>query len=129
MSTSLYLQEVIDAHVEIEQWLSGTAPAEKLAPLLARFSVQFSMVSPKGAQLGYGDLSVMFSGGHGSRPGLRIHIDGFQTLQEWEGGAVVSYREKQVLENGDGNVRHSTAVFTRDAEDAVKWVRLHETFA
>ncbi|WP_082219467.1 DUF4440 domain-containing protein [Massilia sp. NR 4-1] len=129
MSTSLYLQEVIDAHVEIEQWLSGAAPAEKLAPLLARFATQFSMVSPKGALLGYDDLSAMFSGGHGSRPGLRIHIDGFQTVQEWEGGAVVGYREKQALGNGDSNVRHSTAVFTRSAEDAVKWIHLHETFA
>ncbi|WP_256077667.1 DUF4440 domain-containing protein [Massilia sp. YIM B04103] len=129
MSTSLYLQEVIDAHVEIEQWLSGAAPAEKLAPLLARFATQFSMVSPKGALLAYDDLSAMFSAGRGSRPGLHIHIDGFQTVQEWEGGAVVSYRERQALKNGDGNVRYSTAVFTRGAEDAVKWIHLHETFA
>ncbi|MBB3118640.1 DUF4440 domain-containing protein [Pseudoduganella violacea] len=129
MRTSPYLQEVIDAHVEIEQWLSGAAPAENLAPLLARFSAQFSMVSPKGTLLVYDDLSAIFSGGHGSRPGLRIHIDGLQTVQEWAGGAVVCYREKQVLENGDSNIRLSTAVFTRSAEEAMKWIHLHETFA
>lgn len=129
MSTSPYFQEVIDTHVEIEEWLSGAAPAERLAPLLARFSAQFSMISPRGALMAHDDLSALFSGGHGSRPGLRIHLDDLQTVHEWEDGAVIRYREEQVLENGGGNVRHSTAVFTRSADGALTWVHLHETFA
>jgi Uncharacterized protein conserved in bacteria len=49
-----YFDEVIQAHVAIEQWLAEEQDEPALEQLLTRFSPQFSMVSPLGRVL---DLS------------------------------------------------------------------------
>ncbi len=43
-----YFDEVIKAHVAIEQWLAEERDVRELEQLLSRFSPQFSMVSPLG---------------------------------------------------------------------------------
>ena len=41
-----FFEEVIQTHIEIEQWFAGTAPEGTLQNLLARFSPEFSMIAP-----------------------------------------------------------------------------------
>ncbi|WP_347468746.1 DUF4440 domain-containing protein [Burkholderia stagnalis] len=126
-----YFQEVVDAHVDIEQWLSGRAaggrPAPVLARLLARFSPRFTMITLQGAAIDFAGVDAPFSQGHGVRPGLRIEIDALQVIAEWDGGAAIGYRETQADDAGRRTVRRSTAVFERDARGRIVWRHLHET--
>ncbi|MDN7585441.1 DUF4440 domain-containing protein [Burkholderia seminalis] len=122
-----FFQEVVDAHVDIEQWLSGHASRDAIAPLIARFSRRFSMISLQGHALDFADIDVLFSRGHGARPGLRIAIDELHEVSAWQGGAVIAYRETQVDAAGRRTVRRSTVVFERDANGRIGWLRLHET--
>lgn len=122
-----YFNEVMDAHLAIESWLSGRAGEGALQPLLARFSPQFSMVAPGGNRLSYAELQGMFSNGHGARPGLRMQIDELRLLCEWRDGGCVAYRETQAMGTGQINIRHSTAVFERRADGRLVWRHLHET--
>jgi len=122
-----FFQEVIDAHVDIEQWLSGRAEPGRLAVLLARFSPHFSMVTLPGAVLDRAGVDALFSSGHGRRPGLRIEIDALQEIAAWPGGAVVGYREIQADGAGSRTVRRSTVVFERDGAGCIAWRHLHET--
>ncbi|WP_371316070.1 hypothetical protein [Rosenbergiella nectarea] len=71
-----YFQEVIDAHELIRQWL-GNAQANTVIydKLLARFSPNYSMVTPGGIQLNYRSLAAFFSSHAGAKPGRSISIE------------------------------------------------------
>lgn len=58
-----YFQEVVDAHVDIERWLSGRAEHGLLPALLERFSPHFSMVAARGAALDRAGLDTLFRQG------------------------------------------------------------------
>ncbi|RQR58501.1 DUF4440 domain-containing protein [Burkholderia sp. Bp9126] len=126
-----YFQEVVDAHVDIEQWLSGRVAGGRSAPVLARllvrFSPRFTMITLQGAAIDFAGVDVLFSQGHGVRPGLRIGIDALQVIAEWDGGAAIGYRETQADGAGRRTVRRSTAVFERDGVGRIVWRHLHET--
>lgn len=122
-----FFQEVVDAHVDIEQWLSGRAGPARLGALLARFSPHFSMVTLPGAACDRAALDTLFSQGHGKRPGLRIEIDALSEIAAWPGGAVVAYRETQTDGAGCRTVRRATVVFERDGAGRIAWRHLHET--
>ncbi|KVP69097.1 hypothetical protein WL40_27870 [Burkholderia ubonensis] len=122
-----YFQEVIDAHVDIEAWLSGRAEPGRLATLLARFSPQFSMIALQGAPIDYAGVDALFSQGWSARPGLRIGIDECREIAACDGGAVIGYRETQTDGTGRRTVRRSTVVFERDAHGRIVWRHLHET--
>lgn len=122
-----YFNEVVDAHVDIERWLSGRAEPERLASLLTRFSPDFSMITLSGAVLDYAGVDALFSRGHGVRPGLVIGIDELRSLAVWSDGAVIRYRETQTDGEGRRTVRRSTAVFRREADGLIMWRHLHET--
>ena len=73
-----WIQEVIDAHVIIEQWLGrkeGSAQA-----LMSRFAQEFTMVPISGAKMDYPTVSGFFHSAGGSRPGLSIVVDNAQVL-------------------------------------------------
>ncbi|ABC36277.1 hypothetical protein [Burkholderia thailandensis] len=125
--TNPYFQEVIDAHVDIERWLSGHAEFDRLPALLGRFSPHFSMIATRGAPLDHAGLDELFRRGHGQRPGLRIAIDELQQIGAWRGGAVIGYRETQTDGQGRTNTRRSTVVFERGAASRIVWRHLHET--
>ena len=55
-----YFDEVIQAHVAIEQWLAKERDPAELEQLLRRFSPQFSMVSPLGRVLDFDALNELF---------------------------------------------------------------------
>lgn len=126
-SSNPFFKEVVDAHVDIEQWLSGSAARDGLAPLLARFSRDFSMISLHGHALDYADIDILFSRGFGARPGLRIAIDELHEVSAWQDGATIAYRETQTDAAGRRTVRRSTVVFERDTDGRIGWLRLHET--
>ncbi|UVA77321.1 DUF4440 domain-containing protein [Pandoraea commovens] len=125
--SSALVQEVIDAHVAIEQWLSGRADPSALEPLLARFSSAFSMIALSGARVNRAALDALFGQGHGKRPGLQIVVDEVDTIAESPTGGVVAYRETQTDGEGLTTVRRSTAVFEREADGHIVWRHLHET--
>lgn len=127
--TDPYFKEVIDAHVEIAQWLGGTAAHEALPALLARFAASFTMITPMGAKVDHAGLTALFSDGFSRRPGLKITIDELVRIDVATGHtAVVSYREHQVDGAGNETLRRSTAAFFTNAHGKVQWRHLHETF-
>ena len=122
-----FFQEIVDAHIDIEQWLSGRAEPDRLATLLNRFSPRFSMVTLQGLRLDRTAVDRLFSQEHRKRPGLRIEIDELHDISVWGDGAVVGYRETQIDESGSCTVRRSTAVLARDESGRVTWRHLQET--
>ncbi|MEN1611695.1 hypothetical protein AAIH27_23195 [Pseudomonas aeruginosa] len=74
--TCAYRREIHHAHVAIRDWLAGDSRADALDALMARFAEDFSMVTPHGVVLDKTALGELFRSKGGTRPGLRIEIDG-----------------------------------------------------
>ncbi|RON18133.1 DUF4440 domain-containing protein [Pseudomonas brassicacearum] len=123
-----YFDEVIQAHVAIEQWLAEERDDAELEQLLSRFSPQFSMISPLGRVLDFEALSELFQLAGGKKLGFRIELSDLRGVALYEGGAVVSYREQQTDATGLHSDRRSTVVFEKDADGRLIWRHLHETF-
>ena len=125
---SEYFDEVIQAHIAIEKWLALELDESVLEQLLARFSPQFSMVSPLGRVLDFEALSELFMLAGGKKLGFRIELGELRGIALYDGGAVVSYRERQTDATGLHSDRRSTVVFEQQADGKVLWRHLHETF-
>lgn len=122
---SAYFDEVIDAHVVIENWLGrkeGSAAA-----LMARFTHDFTLLTTGGICLDQPKVSDFFQQAGGSRAGLKIAIDSLTELARWHDGAVVLYRETQTLPGQAPTVRWSTVVFRLEGE-RILWRHLQETW-
>ncbi|TFZ50087.1 DUF4440 domain-containing protein [Serratia proteamaculans] len=119
-----YFTEVIDAHVAIENWLEKGAGEEQA--LLARFDPAFSMIALNGHRLDFAALSAFFHAHRAAKPGLEITIEEMTLVAEWPTGAVVSYREKQMLPGQTATLRNSTVVFEQ-TQTGLGWRHLHET--
>lgn len=119
-----YEHDIIDIHIALENWLG--AGEGNIDALLARFQPNFLMVPPSGAPLNHDALVRFLHAQRGSRPGLKIIIDELATIQSWDNGAVLHYRETQTLPNQPVNVRWSTALLNREGE-TLTWRLLHET--
>ena len=116
--------DIIDLHIALEAWL-GKGEGDSDA-LLARFSPDFLMIPPGGVQIDYIGLASFLENQRGSRPGLKIVIDELSTIQRWDRGAVLHYRETQTRPDLPANVRWSTAVLNQEG-DRIVWRLLHET--
>ena len=116
--------DIIDLHIALEAWL-GKGEGDSDA-LLARFSPDFLMIPPGGVQIDYIGLASFLENQRGSRPGLKIVIDELSTIQRWDRGAVLHYRETQTRPDLPVNVRWSTAVLNQEG-DRIVWRLLHET--
>ncbi|EJM12931.1 hypothetical protein PMI22_05160 [Pseudomonas sp. GM21] len=123
-----YFDEVIQAHVAIEQWLAEEQDDSALEQLLSRFSPQFSMLSPLGRVLDFEALSELFQLAGGKKLGFRIELSELRGVALYDGGAVVRYREQQTDATGLHSDRRSTVVFEKDADGGLIWRHLHETF-
>ncbi|KQZ91906.1 hypothetical protein [Pseudomonas sp. Root562] len=122
-----YFDEVIQAHVAIEQWLAEERDAAELEQLLARFSPQFSMVSPLGRVLDFDALNELFMLAGGKKLGFRIELSELSGVALHDGGATVSYRERQTDATGLHSDRRSTVVFEK-MKGKIFWRHLQETF-
>ncbi|MCW8275256.1 DUF4440 domain-containing protein [Pseudomonas sp. PCH199] len=122
-----YFDEVIQAHVAIEQWLGKEQEASELEHLLTRFSPQFSMVSPLGRVLGFDALNQLFMLSGGKKLGFRIKLSELRGIALHNDGATVSYREQQTDATGLHSDRRSTVVFQK-VDGKILWRHLHETF-
>ena len=116
--------DIIDLHIALENWL-GKGEGDPAA-LLARFRADFLMIPPGGIHLDYQALVSFLESQRGSRPGLKIEIDELTTLQTWDNGAVLHYRETQTRPDLPVNVRWSSAVLNQEG-DTITWRLLHET--
>ncbi len=124
-----FFEEVIQTHVEIEQWFAGVAPEGTLQNLLARFSPEFSMIAPAtGTRVNArrGQRSVHSPGRNA--PGLKITLSEMTGIDRHARGATVTYRELQVDDSGTRTDRRATVVFEKQASGALLWRHLHETF-
>ena len=128
-ATNPCFDDVLSTHVLIRAWLSGEAAAGNCAQLLARFSPNFTMVTPGGMRLDHAGLTGFFQGAGGSRPGLAMRITDLQLIQESAAGATVSYREFQSLPGAENTERWSTVVYEKTPDGALLWRHLHETWA
>lgn len=124
---SSYVDLVKETHIEIEGWFSGLEPGV-LPILLARFSPQFSMITPNGEALDAQGVETLFEQLRGAKPGLKITLSEFKGIALHTDGAVISYRELQEEHNGNRSDRRATVVFERAADGKVLWRHLHETF-
>ncbi|HCM9422757.1 TPA: DUF4440 domain-containing protein [Enterobacter asburiae] len=116
--------DIIDLHIALEDWLGkGEGDADAL---LTRFHPDFLMIPPGGVQIDYSGLVSFLENQRGSRPGLKIVIDELSTIQRWDRGAVLHYRETQTRPDLPVNVRWSTAVLNQEG-DRIVWRLLHET--
>ncbi|KAB0498669.1 DUF4440 domain-containing protein [Pseudomonas vancouverensis] len=122
-----YFNEVIQAHVAIEQWLAETRDTTELEQLLSRFSADFSMVSPLGRVLDFDALNELFSLAGGKKLGFRIELSDLRGIALYDGGATVSYREQQTDATGLHSDRRSTVVFEK-IDERILWRHLQETF-
>ncbi|WLG91387.1 DUF4440 domain-containing protein [Pseudomonas cucumis] len=122
-----YFDEVIQAHIAIEQWLAEERDLSELEQLLMRFSPQFSMISPLGRVLDFEALHELFLLAGGKKLGFRIELSELRGVALYDGGAVVSYREQQTDATGLHSDRRSTVVFEQ-LDGKVIWRHLHETF-
>ena len=123
-----YFDEVIQAHVAIEQWFAVEEDAAALEKLLERFSPQFSMISPLGRVLDFAELSALFRMAGGQKRGFRIELSELNGIALHAGGATVSYREQQTDATGLHSDRRSTVVFEKQPGGRIVWRHLHETF-
>lgn len=123
-----YLDEVIQAHVAIEQWFAMEEDDAALERLLTRFSPQFSMVSPLGRVLDLDALRALFRMAGGKKIGFRIELSELRGIALHERGATVSYREQQTDATGLHSDRRSTVVFEKAESGKVIWRHLQETF-
>ena len=124
-----FFEEVIQTHVEIEQWFAGVAPEDTLPRLLARFSPEFSMIAPStGTRMNAAGVKYLFTRLGGQRPGLKITLSELIGIDRHARGAVVSYREHQIDDSGTQTDRRATVVFEKQASGALLWRHLHETF-
>ncbi|MET0848982.1 MAG: DUF4440 domain-containing protein [Pseudomonas sp.] len=123
-----YFDEVIQAHVAIEQWLAEDQDESALERLLTRFSPEFSMISPLGRVLDFTALNELFLLAGGRKLGFRIELSDLRGIALYDGGAVVSYREQQKDAMGLHSDRRATVVFEKQADGKVVWRYLHETF-
>ena len=129
-ASNRYFDDVLSTHVLIRAWLAGEATApDSCAELLARFSPDFTMVSPGRKQLDGAGLTKFFQDAGGSRPGLAMRITDLVLIQESSAGATVTYRECQSLPGGDSTERLSTVVYDKTPAGTLLWRHLHETWA
>jgi len=124
-----FFAEVIQTHIEIEQWFAGTAPEGTLHTLLARFSPEFSMIAPTtGARVNAAGVNALFTRLGGMRPGLKITLSELAGIDRHARGATLTYREHQVDHSGTQTDRRATVVFEQQASGALLWRHLHETY-
>jgi hypothetical protein len=124
-----FFEEVIQTHVEIEQWFAGVAPESTLQNLLARFSPEFSMIAPAtGTRVNTAGVNALFTRLGGMRPGLKITLSELAGIDRHARGATVTYREHQIDDSGTQTHRRATVVFEKQASGALLWRHLHETF-
>ena len=124
---SEYFEEVIQAHEAIERWFAVERDDAELERLLARFSPEFSMISPLGRMLNFEALSGLFRMAGGKKPGFRIELSELHGIALHECGATVSYREEQTDTSGSHTDRRSTVVFEKHQSGRVVWRHLQET--
>jgi hypothetical protein len=125
---SEYFEEVIQAHEAIERWFAVEGDDAELERLLARFSAEFSMVSPLGRVLDFEALSALFRMAGGKKRGFKIELSELCGIALHERGATVSYREQQTDASELHTDRRSTVVFEKLESGRVIWRHLQETF-
>ena len=123
---SPYFDLVEETLTEIENWFSGLSSV--LPTLLARFSNEFSMITPSAKVLDIDGMEELFEQLRGTRPGLVITLSEFKGIALYDQGAVISYRELQAVDNRTITDRRATVVFEKDASGTLLWRHLHETF-
>lgn len=121
---SPFINEVITAHIAIENWL-GRGEGDVQA-LLARFTPTYSMITIGGSKLDHAALSAFFKGQKSAKQGLKIELSHIETVAEWQDGAIISYSEKQTMPGQLDTLRHSTVVFVI-TDSGLQWQHLHET--
>lgn len=120
-------EEVILFHEQIAAWFRGEeqVAAAGTAGLLANFSPDFRIVSPKGNRRSLEELAAWMPEALGKFPDMRITVKDIQGYAT-DYHVLLTYTEVQA--DGDvENTRHSSAVFIRDGERML-WLDLWERF-
>jgi len=124
-------REIKELHCFFEEWLSGQLPATTAA--FARFTqvmaAEFTIVGPDGRETELIVLAPGLQAAWGTRPGLRIWIEGVRLLWRQPPLVVASYEEWQSV-GPDKTGRISTVIFREapDTPNSLTWLRVHETW-
>ncbi|WP_179401991.1 nuclear transport factor 2 family protein [Burkholderia guangdongensis] len=127
--SDVFLDALHASIVDIERWLSGadSAPAA-LDALIEQFSPDYTMILTDGRAIDRDGLRALFRHIAGAKPGLRIALSEVRVLASTGTHVTLTYLESQHASTGALPARRATAVFARDADGAVRWLHLQETF-
>jgi hypothetical protein len=129
---TLAQREIVEFHVAIQRWFSGTESDPAAFDRIARaLAADFSMTAPDGRCIAEPLVSDWLRNARGCRQrDFRIWIERTRLVIEDGDIAVLIYDECQHLEGKDTR-RHATAVFGRapSAPLGVQWIRVHETWS
>ena len=125
-------REITELHQFFEAWFRGERPGtdETFRRFEGVLAPRFRMVTPDGAVLERAPLLAGLRSAHGTRPSIRIGVEGHEMLAELGGPVLVSYREWQE-DSGPRTVRISTALLEPRAEAplGIAWRYVHETWS
>lgn len=129
VGTQRLFQEIVNIHVDIENWFRGEFPRDQLGTLMERFAPDFSMTTTQGITLRRDDVGQMFTAMRGRRQDLRILVDNLHLLTTWHDGALLTYQETQSEGSSSSTIRQSTVAFKLSSDGTLLWHHLHETFS
>ncbi len=127
------LNEIIDLHKFLADWLNGTQPRtlEAYARRTDVLGADFAIINPSGAVTERAALIADLEAAHGGRAGrgFRIWIENSLARQMLGDFCLVTYEEWQEAA-GDRSARLSSALFRRRRRlpNRVEWLHLHETW-
>jgi hypothetical protein len=124
-------QEIVELHRFFEDWFRGELPSTE--GVFSRFSTvtgaDFVIITPTGQLIERAELIPNLRAAHGSRPDVRIWIEGAKLRQQLGDIRIATYEEWQ-RQGESTSARLSTVVFREQAgvANSLVWLHVHETW-
>lgn len=123
--TARALAEIDGLHCVLQAWFRAEG-AQDPALVLRHFDPGYTMITPGGRLLTFGQFQAALPGFWGSRPGLVMEISQETLLHAGQGFALMTYIERQHL-NGAVTDRFSSVLMLAGGDGAPLWRHLQET--
>ncbi len=119
--------EINALHRLLQAWFRAEGPHEPDA-ILAHFDPAFTMITPAGRLITYGQFSAAFPTLRGTRPGLVMEISDVTVRYADDGSALVTYVERQRQDAAVTDRLSSALLLDRAGQATPIWRHLHETW-
>ncbi|NDJ34560.1 MAG: hypothetical protein GYB64_07810 [Chloroflexi bacterium] len=125
-----YEAEIRELHDFFAAWFNGTLNETRFVRFTDVLAMDFTMITPDArAVRARDDVLDDVRGGYASRTGMRIWIEDVRLLHTIGEVLVVSYIEKQAVDDRE-TARRSTVLFAPqdDTPNGLLWLHVHETW-